>query len=184
MTAWKAVRNRAIGAGLAALLAAGSDPAAAAVPARGGGDKITGSAGRPAAQPLPARPPRAAAGAGVVSGQKTETAKQLQVPTTLDFDVGPGAAQTEVVILAAGELIVHLEPDRYGDGEGHMTVTGPGAVVMCQAVLQACSLHIAEAGRYVLTVANRGRAKGAFPMVFSLPRALPSLGNTAKPRPH
>ncbi|MGA0603494.1 hypothetical protein ACO2Q3_22490 [Caulobacter sp. KR2-114] len=179
MTAENAAR--VLTAAVAALAAAW--PAAAATPARTGGDKVSGSAGRPVAQPLPARLPRSAPTAPEVVGRRTETAKQLQAPTTLDFEVGPKSSQTQMVVIAAGELIVHLEPDRYGDGEGHMTVTGPGAVVVCQAALEACMLHITETGRYALTVSNHGAAKGAFPMVFSLPRALPSLGNAAKARP-
>ncbi len=160
-------------------------PAAPATPAKTGGDKVTGAAaGRPVAQPLPAHAPRGAASAVVVGGQKSETAKQLHVPTTLGFDVGPNGSQSQVVILAAGDLFVHLEPDSYGDGDGVMVMVGPGNLVVCRTAMQACALHIAEAGRYVLTVTNRGHAKGAFPMVFSLPLALPNIGNSAKPRPH
>ena len=159
--------------------------AAPASPAKSsGGDKVSGhgQSGPVISQPVPSRPFRPGAAAAVAGG-KNETVKQLQAPTTVTFDVRPGETRIQPFLIAAGDLIVHLEPDPYGDGVGEMVLLAPGNVSLCQGAVDACAVHVVESARYVLVVRNLGRAAGTFSMVFSLPRSLPALGNRSKPRP-
>jgi hypothetical protein len=173
----------------AAMLALTAAPASAAP--KNNGDKVSGSgASRPVAQALPTGrlPPRPTAGSAAVNGQGSAPAKLLAVPTNLTFDVRPTDTQVQVVVMPPGDVMVHLEQDRYGDGDGQMTLLGPGNVALCQTKAETCVLHVAEGVRYVLSVHNAGAAKGAFVMVFSLPRVLPTgartnLGNLRKPKP-
>ncbi len=150
----------------------------------GGPDKVAGhgQAGPATSQSLPLGTPRHGAAAAVAGG-KNETMKQLQAPTTVTFDVRPGETRLQVFLITAGDLMVHLESDAYGDGVGEMSLLAPGNVPLCQGVANACAVHVGESARYVLIVHNAGRAPGTFAMVFSLPRSLPSLGNNRKPRP-